>query len=319
MASADGGGLGWRAGSGWVPARASPIEGVSSSSLLALQSELFRAQEARRASPSERPRLPSRRKAGVGVSGPGPSSNPGVAQRQLHDSSTTVDQATNGVRSSLERKAEEYNRLAAGQCDPDEEEMYDVDFVRKGIDKNAVAELQRRREIECEEEEQRRRERQQSSSHTKRKRADDGDDEDDLPPEKRKPPKWHPAYEGNGSSDDESDAESDDKQQAGGRHRVERFHHRPGLGARLNDDEELSEEEQQRRRQDRINTRHQVASEAVAAREHLTQLRQQRREEKRKRQERLKEAFIRECIARHKASKSKGSEESAGECRVDGD
>lgn len=52
----------------------------------------------------------------------------------------TEDDRLHESRSALERKAQLYDKLASGQCD-DEDEQYNVDFLRKGTLQDEAREL----------------------------------------------------------------------------------------------------------------------------------------------------------------------------------
>ncbi|GFR43914.1 hypothetical protein Agub_g5048 [Astrephomene gubernaculifera] len=129
--ASDVGNLGWLAQSGVLPRKKQDIEGVSGSSILELQAQLYRAQENAklRASGAE---LPDRRTSGLDVGALMKRRNAGVEERDRKDRlevKTTADRVGE-CYAALERKAQLYEKLARGEVE-DEEDQFEVDFLRK--------------------------------------------------------------------------------------------------------------------------------------------------------------------------------------------
>lgn len=129
--------LGWLAQSSVQPKKRRLIEGVSGGTVVDLQAQLYRAQEQARL--HKEGNLESRdkyvrRKAGVDVHELLGKRNAGVSERDAKDrlslKSTTGDRALECYE-ALSRKAELYERLARGEMH-DDDEGYEVDFMRKG-------------------------------------------------------------------------------------------------------------------------------------------------------------------------------------------
>lgn len=283
------GGLGWRASSGQVPRKGTEIPGVTNTSLLGLEAELHRTK-AGRESESGNHISSSRVRRKQLITGPGKQINAGVQKRSEADlESARIAQHSTDIESiheSLTRKAAEYERLAAAECSADEEDAYDVDFVRKGIDQHAAAELQRRRQQEHCSDDEEEQALLQSRKRRRSQRGENEDDEDNVAPHKRKPPKWHPAYEGDSSSASSSDADASDDGIDEGKKAQQATQSHDTIEV------ERNEAEEQQQREERIRERHAIAGEANEARDRLLLQRQQRMDDKRKRRERLKREFI---------------------------
>ncbi|GIL70768.1 hypothetical protein Vretimale_3851 [Volvox reticuliferus] len=125
------GNLGWLASSGALPRKRQDIEGVSGSSILELQAQLYRVQENAklRANGVD---LPDRRTAGLNVAAFMKGRNAGVEERDRRDKleiKSTADRVGE-CYAALERKAQLYEKLARGEIE-DDDEHYEVDFLRK--------------------------------------------------------------------------------------------------------------------------------------------------------------------------------------------
>ncbi|BDA44133.1 probable coiled-coil domain-containing protein 174 at N-terminal half [Coccomyxa sp. Obi] len=111
------------------------IEGVGAAGVLDLKAALYKEQqEAQQAKedPVAAAARKSRRSAGIDLSQHA-RKNAGVEERDRLDREqikTPADRLADSY-SALERKAQLYDRLVSGQHD-DEDELYNVDFVRKG-------------------------------------------------------------------------------------------------------------------------------------------------------------------------------------------
>ncbi|KAG2498973.1 hypothetical protein HYH03_003160 [Edaphochlamys debaryana] len=123
------GDLGWLAKSGHLPRKKQDIEGVGNGSIVELQAQLFRAQENRelRAQGVDVPRT-----SGFNVAALLQRKNAGVEERDKKDRSEvkTAADRVGECYAALERKAQLYEKLARGDIG-DEEDKYEVDFVRK--------------------------------------------------------------------------------------------------------------------------------------------------------------------------------------------
>ncbi|EFJ51105.1 hypothetical protein VOLCADRAFT_88415 [Volvox carteri f. nagariensis] len=126
------GNLGWLASSGALPRKKQDIEGVSGSSILELQAQLYRAQENAKLR-SSGVELPDRRTSGLNVAALMKGRNAGVEERDKKDRlevKSTADRIGE-CYAALERKAQLYEKLARGEVE-DDEDQYEVDFLRKG-------------------------------------------------------------------------------------------------------------------------------------------------------------------------------------------
>lgn len=128
--------LGWLASSGVQPKKRREIEGVGASSLVAMQAQVFRAQQQAalvREGKLDPEEIRARRKGPVAALLE--RKNAGVAQRDARDRQEikTASDRLSESRAALERKAALYERLARGEVD-DEDDKYEVDFVMKGGD-----------------------------------------------------------------------------------------------------------------------------------------------------------------------------------------
>ncbi|KAK9834155.1 hypothetical protein WJX81_003482 [Elliptochloris bilobata] len=128
--------LGWLTESSVQPRKRRAIEGVGTAGLVDLQATLYRQEEQARLvregvlDPAD---TSGRRKAGIDVSAFA-RRNAGVEARDKRDKAhlQTPESQLEASRSALERKAQLYERLAAGSvADDDDEDLYNVDFVRK--------------------------------------------------------------------------------------------------------------------------------------------------------------------------------------------
>ncbi|KAK9916134.1 hypothetical protein WJX75_009035 [Coccomyxa subellipsoidea] len=111
------------------------IEGVGAAGILDLKAALYKEQqEAQLAKedPIAAAARKSRRTAGIDLSEHA-RKNAGVEERDCHDKEQIKTPAARLAESysALERKAKLYDKLASGQHD-DEDDLYNVDFVRKG-------------------------------------------------------------------------------------------------------------------------------------------------------------------------------------------
>lgn len=129
---------GWLAQSSVQPSKRRAIDGVSASSIVDLQANLYTAKEtvqARHDGILEVKEKHVRRRAGIDIGeiiGP---RNAGVEARDARDK-LHVKSATDRMAecyAALERKAEVYNRLAQGRA-LDEDLVYEVDFQRKTME-----------------------------------------------------------------------------------------------------------------------------------------------------------------------------------------
>ncbi|GLI58636.1 hypothetical protein VaNZ11_000373 [Volvox africanus] len=126
------GNLGWLASSGALPRKRQDIEGVSGSSILELQAQLYQAQENAKLRASGMD-LPDRRTSGLNVAAFMKGRNAGVEDRDRKDKlevKSTADRMGE-CYAALERKAQLYEKLARGEVE-DDDEHYEVDFLRKG-------------------------------------------------------------------------------------------------------------------------------------------------------------------------------------------
>lgn len=126
--------LGWLASSGVQPKKRREIEGVGASSLVAMQAQVFRAQQQAamvREGKLDPEEIRARRKGSVAALLD--RKNAGVSQRDARDRQDvkTASDRLGESRAALERKAALYERLARGEVD-DEDDKYEVDFVMKG-------------------------------------------------------------------------------------------------------------------------------------------------------------------------------------------
>ncbi|KAK9808859.1 hypothetical protein WJX72_005240 [[Myrmecia] bisecta] len=124
--------LGWLSQSSVQPKKQRIIEGVSASSLVDLKAQLYKTQEEARLVKEGKldPESRGRRTVGIDLS----LRNAGVEERDKRDKLhiKTKDDVLQDSRAALERKAALYDKLAAGWAD-DDEELYNVDFLRKGF------------------------------------------------------------------------------------------------------------------------------------------------------------------------------------------
>lgn len=130
--------LGWLATSAAVPQKRKEIDGVTNSSFVNLQAQLYRTQELLRhkheggqaASVPE-----SRSSARFKLADVNKTSNPGVAERDKLDRlhiKTQSEQAEDSV-ACLERKAALYDKLRNGELNSNDD-MYEVDFMQQHLD-----------------------------------------------------------------------------------------------------------------------------------------------------------------------------------------
>ncbi|KAL4440396.1 hypothetical protein ABPG75_003397 [Micractinium tetrahymenae] len=126
--------LGWLASSGVQPKKRREIEGVGASSLVAMQAQVFKAQQQAalvREGKLDPEEIRARRKGSVAALLE--RKNAGVAQRDARDRQeikANLDRLSES-RAALERKAALYERLARGKVE-DDDEKYEVDFLMKG-------------------------------------------------------------------------------------------------------------------------------------------------------------------------------------------
>ncbi|KAK3238233.1 hypothetical protein CYMTET_51741 [Cymbomonas tetramitiformis] len=126
--------LGWITESGIMPKKQREIEGVSAASLVDLQAQLYRTQEdaKRRQEGLEPLDDAGRKKSDFKVSSLFERRNGGVEERDRKDMLHTLpEDPTSQCFQALERKAALYEKIARGEI-PDNEDLYNVDFVRKG-------------------------------------------------------------------------------------------------------------------------------------------------------------------------------------------
>ncbi|KAL4431730.1 hypothetical protein ABPG77_002946 [Micractinium sp. CCAP 211/92] len=128
--------LGWLASSGVQPKKRREIEGVGASSLVAMQAQVFKAQQQAalvREGKLDPEEVRARRKGSVAALLD--RKNAGVTQRDARDRQEikTASDRLSESRAALERKAALYERLARGEVEA-EDDKYEVDFVMKGDD-----------------------------------------------------------------------------------------------------------------------------------------------------------------------------------------
>eukprot|EP01024_Parvocaulis_polyphysoides_P002670 TRINITY_DN107910_c0_g1_i1.p1 TRINITY_DN107910_c0_g1~~TRINITY_DN107910_c0_g1_i1.p1 ORF type:complete len:250 (+),score=52.57 TRINITY_DN107910_c0_g1_i1:37-750(+) len=121
--------LGWLAQSTSIPKKRKTIEGITGSSLLELQAQFYKGQEAAADGKWDQLARKSKRHAGIALFN---KKNSGVEERIEKDEQhvKSSDDVLNESRVALERKAELYDKLARGEVE-DDNDVFEVDFFEK--------------------------------------------------------------------------------------------------------------------------------------------------------------------------------------------
>jgi len=139
--------LGWLTESAVMPKKQRYIDGVGTSSIIDLRAQLYKSLEDQRRAADGLSEAPVRKKGGF-AAGIFAQKNNGVAERDERDRlELKATQSGANSYAALERKAALYERLKRGEVEDEETlDMYNVDFVRKGMLDEEAKEIERERQ-----------------------------------------------------------------------------------------------------------------------------------------------------------------------------